>query len=57
MAPPPLGEFITQNTQSSKQTRSVERGDCIIPFRKSSFSQSVFSVKAGHLWNASADTH
>lgn len=51
MAPPPLREFIKQNT-SSRQTRSVERGDCVISYRKSSFSQSAFSIKAAHLWNA-----
>lgn len=51
LAPPPLSEFIKQNTQSSRHTRSVSRGDCAIPYRTSSFSQSAFSVKAAHFWN------
>ena len=33
-------------------TRGAARGDCIIPLRKSYFSQSSFSVKAAQQWNS-----
>jgi len=49
MAPPPLSDFVNQST---RLTRSVSRGDCVISHRSSSFSKSTFSVKAAHSWNA-----
>ena len=51
MAPPPLREFVTIRTNQHRITRGVMRGDCIIPFRKSTFSQSAFSVAASREWN------
>lgn len=49
LAPPPLSEFIKQNQNTS--TRSFTRGDCKIPYRKTSFAQSSFSYRAAHIWN------
>lgn len=50
LAPPPLKDFIKKNTNRS--TRAASRGDCIVPFRKSVFGQSVFSYRASQTWNA-----
>lgn len=50
LAPPPLKDFIKKNTNRS--TRAASRGDCIVPFKKSVFGQSVFSYRASQTWNA-----
>ncbi len=50
LAPPPLQTFITKST--NRATRASSRGDCSVPFRKSAFSQAVFSYRASHTWNA-----
>ncbi len=42
----PLKQFVNIRTTAHRSTRGGERGDCIIPFKRSNFSQSVFSVKA-----------
>ena len=52
-APPALNQFIKMVSTS---TRSATRGDCVIAFRKSSFSQSAFSIRAAREWN-SIPTH
>jgi hypothetical protein len=51
--PPPLSTSVKQTTQTygSRSTRSAMRGDCIVALRKSTFSKSVFSVRASHVWN------
>ena len=49
LAPPVLRQFV--NTGSTACTRSAVRGDCILPLRKSAFSQSAFSIKAARDWN------
>jgi len=51
MAPPPLGDFVKLRVTTHRITREVSRGDCIIPLRKSAFSQSAFSVRASLQWN------
>ena len=38
-------------TNPCRITRGVTRGDCIIPSRKSAFSQSAFSVTTSQEWN------
>ena len=48
---PPLKEFVQVRTSAYHSTRSAERGDCIIPLRKSRFGQSTFSHKAAQDWN------
>ena len=48
---PPLREFVNIRTNPSRNTRGVTRGDCIIPSRKSAFSQSAFSVTTSQEWN------
>lgn len=50
LAPPPLSEFIKQNQVTS--TRASARGDCKIPYRKTSFAQLGFSYQAAHTWNS-----
>ena len=51
-APPPLKSFIIQGNSSSQITRSTTRGDLLIPFRKSTFGQQSFSVRAIRNWNS-----
>jgi hypothetical protein len=60
LAPPPPSTFVKQKTQThgSRFTRSAMRGDCIVPLRKSTFSQSAFSVRDYHVWNKlPSETH
>ena len=49
---PPLRQFVNIRTTAYGFTRGAARGDCIIPFRKSSFSQSAFSARAALEWNS-----
>ncbi len=51
LAPPPLGEFIQQKSSSGRATRAATRGDCVVPYRRSKFGQTVFSVRASNYWN------
>ncbi len=51
MAPPPPSAFVKQKTSDNRSTRSAQRGDCVVPFRSSSFSQSCFAVRATQFWN------
>ena len=51
-APPPLKSFIIQRNSSNQITRSATRGDLLIPFRKSTFGQQSFSVRAIRNWNS-----
>lgn len=51
LSTPPLREFVNIRTNPCRITRGVTRGDCIIPSRKSAFSQSAFSVTASREWN------
>ena len=44
LASPLLRQFVN--------IKGAARGDCIIPLRKSTFSQSAFSVKAALEWNS-----
>ncbi len=52
----PLKQFVNIRTTAHRSTRGGERGDCIIPFKRSNFSQSVFSVKAAREWNSIPST-
>uniref|UniRef100_A0A3P9HG26 ribonuclease H n=1 Tax=Oryzias latipes TaxID=8090 RepID=A0A3P9HG26_ORYLA len=49
LAPPPLQDFVKK--RQNRSTRASSRGDCIIPSRKSSFGQTVFSFRASQTWN------
>uniref|UniRef100_A0A673YKD7 SP110 nuclear antigen, tandem duplicate 1 n=1 Tax=Salmo trutta TaxID=8032 RepID=A0A673YKD7_SALTR len=49
---PPRSAFIKQKTHFSRSTRSAMRGDCIVPFRKSTFSQTAFTLRVSHVWNS-----
>ena len=49
---PPLRQFVNIRTTAYGFTRGAARGDCIIPLRKSTFSQSAFSVRAALEWNS-----
>ncbi len=51
LAPPPLGEFIQQKSSSGRATRIATRGDCVVPYRRSKFGQTVFTVRASNYWN------
>ena len=48
LAPPPLSQFFTESRRFS---RTVVEGDLIIPVKKSTFSESAFSVRAAITWN------
>ncbi len=52
----PLKQFVNIRTTAHRSARGGERGDCIIPFKISNFSQSVFSVKAAREWNSIPST-
>jgi len=44
--------YVSVRTTARRSTRAGERGDCIIPLRKSQFRCSVFSVLATREWNS-----
>ena len=51
-APPPLKTFVQPRSEVlHRALRSVSRGDCSVPQRKTAFSQSAFSYKATSEWN------
>lgn len=52
MAPPPLSDLIRVRPNTNRVTRGASRGDCIIPQKKTAFSQSAFSVRASKEWNS-----
>ena len=55
LAPPPLKEYIKQKTtgaSSAQVTRATARGDCAVPFRRTVFSQKVWSVQGSEVWNS-----
>ena len=52
LAPPPLKEFIGQRESGGRTTRATTRGDCKVPFRRSVFGKTVFSVRASNHWNS-----
>ncbi len=51
LSSPPLHQFVNIRTADHSRTRGAARGDCIIPFRKSLFGQTAFSVRAAAEWN------
>ena len=51
LAPPVLCQFVRTAPNDHRSTRSVARGDCIIPLRKSALGQTAFSVRAAREWN------
>ncbi len=51
LSSPPLVQLVLIRTTDYRSTRGTLRGDCIIPLRRSQFSQSAFSVKAAQEWN------
>ncbi len=52
LAPPVLNQFVNVAPNGYRLTRSAVRGDCIVPLRKSVFSQRLFSVRAAREWNS-----
>ena len=53
-APVPLCKTIKQQSSRST-TRAASKGNCSIPFRRTSFAQTAFSVKGAKLWNSLPD--
>jgi len=51
LAPPPVGECIQQKDSSGRATRAATREDCVVPFRRSKFGQTVSSELAANYWN------
>ena len=52
LAPPPMNQFIERRDSGGRITRATSRGDCDVPFRRSVFGKTVFSVRASHHWNS-----
>ncbi len=50
LAPPPLKVFIKPRIDCSIGTRSIIRGDCEVPYRRTSFGQKVLSVIGSKYW-------
>ena len=48
---PPLHGFI-RRLESGGSTRASVKGDCVIPFRRTTFGQNVLSIIGGKLWNS-----
>lgn len=51
LAPPPLKDFIKSKTVTGMGTRATARGDCEVSHRRTTFGQTVLSVKGTHYWN------
>lgn len=51
LAPKPLSSCISKLQSCSRSTRAASAGDCIVPFRKTCFAQTAFSVRGTSLWN------
>ncbi len=51
LSSPPLHQFVNTRTANHSRTRGAASVDCIIPFRKSAFGQTDFSVRAAAEWN------
>ena len=51
LAPRPLHSFILR-LESGRSTRASVKGDCVIPFRRTTFGQNVLSIIGGKLWNS-----
>uniref|UniRef100_A0A3B3BZN4 Reverse transcriptase domain-containing protein n=1 Tax=Oryzias melastigma TaxID=30732 RepID=A0A3B3BZN4_ORYME len=52
LAPDPLSVFVNRRKDSERVTRGSVRGDCLIPLRRSAFSQSAWSVRSAAEWNS-----
>lgn len=52
MSSPSLGQFGNIRNASSRLSRGAERGDCIVPLRKSTFSLLSFSDRAAQEWDS-----
>jgi len=50
LALPPLHVFF-QKLGSGGSTRASAKGDCMIPFRPTTFGQNTLSIVGGKLWN------
>uniref|UniRef100_A0A146QFL4 Reverse transcriptase-like protein n=1 Tax=Fundulus heteroclitus TaxID=8078 RepID=A0A146QFL4_FUNHE len=50
LAPPPLSTYIRPGRRIC--TRASSRGDLEIPHRRTTFGQTVLSVRGGHFWNS-----
>ena len=51
LAPPPLMEIIHRKRVTGHSTRSISRGDCVVVFRETTFSQNTLSIKGCQYWN------
>ena len=52
LAPPSLSTFIKPRSDRGYCTRASFRGDLEIPLRKTTFGQTVLSIRGGHFWNS-----
>lgn len=46
-----LGEFVFKCNINGRVSRASTIGDCAIPFRQTTFSKQVLSVKGSEIWN------
>lgn len=52
LAPPSLSTYIKPRSDRGFCTRASFRGDIVIPHRKTTFGQTVLSIRGGHFWNS-----
>ncbi len=52
LAPPPLSDFIKQRASGDPVTRSIARGGCELPLKRTAVGQNVLSYKGSKLWNS-----
>ena len=57
LAPPPLCSLLQFRSTVTSATRGAARGDCVVPYKKSTFGQSVFTYKAAGEWNTNPTKH
>ena len=55
LAPLPFCKYIMTLQSCNRSTRAASSGNCKVPFCKTSFAQTAFSVKGAKSWNALPD--
>jgi len=43
--------YIKKTGRGKKCTRASIRGDCVVPYRRTTFGQYVLSIKGSEIWN------
>ncbi len=51
LGPPQLNEYIKLKMSRGTTTRATARGDCEVPYRRTTFGQTVLLVRGSTIWN------